>query len=78
MAPSGFEHHTFMCSECRDTERRLVFLKNGREAEIAPNDYVAPLPIDAAPPTVPASAEEEHDLAAQRLFSRVLERIRGY
>jgi hypothetical protein len=21
----GFEHHTFECSECKDTERRLVF-----------------------------------------------------
>src|SRR5262249_5029282 len=22
---SGFEHHFFLCSQCRDTERRLVF-----------------------------------------------------
>jgi hypothetical protein len=78
MAVSGFEHHTFMCSECRDIERRLVFMKNGREAEIVPDDYAVPLPTGAAPPTVPLSAEQEHDLVAPGLFSRVLERIRGY
>jgi hypothetical protein len=73
-----FEHHTFLCSECRDTERRLVFVKNGREVEVAPSDYAENVLIDIAPPTVPASAEEEHGLAALGPFSRVLERIRGY
>ena len=75
---ADLEHHTFLCSECRDAERRLAFVKNGREVEMAPNEYAASLPIDAAPSIVPVSPEKEHDLEAQGLFSRVLERIRGY
>ena len=31
MAVLGFEHHTFMCSECHYIDRRLVFTKHGRE-----------------------------------------------
>jgi hypothetical protein len=53
-------------------------MKNGREAEIAPDDYAEPLSTDAAPPAVPASAEQEYDLEAQGLLSRGSERIRGY
>ena len=35
MAVAGFEHHTFMCSSCGDSERRLVFSRHveGTEAE---------------------------------------------
>src|SRR5207244_9593045 len=29
---SGFEHHTFMCSECHDIERRLMFTKQDRKS----------------------------------------------
>jgi len=43
----GFEHHTFVCSECRDIERRLVFTKRGRQGD------TAPVPEQAAPPIVP-------------------------
>ena len=28
---SGFEHHTYMCSGCGDTERRFVFNKNDKQ-----------------------------------------------
>jgi hypothetical protein len=44
MAVPGFEHHSFMCSECQDMEQRLVFTKYGREE--APEG----MPIHAAPP----------------------------
>jgi hypothetical protein len=37
MAVPGFEHHTFMCSECRNVERRLVFTKHSHEDDTAPN-----------------------------------------
>jgi len=29
----GFEHHTFVCSECHVTERRVVIVRHGREDE---------------------------------------------
>ena len=39
MGISGFEHHTFTCSECQDIERRLVFTKHGREAGLSPRPF---------------------------------------
>jgi hypothetical protein len=47
VAVPGFEHHTFMCSQCRDVERRLVFTKQGHQGD------TAPLPEQVAPPIVP-------------------------
>jgi hypothetical protein len=32
----GFAHHTFVCSECHVTERRIVIVRYGRERESAP------------------------------------------
>jgi hypothetical protein len=66
----GFEHHTFMCSECQDVERRLVFMKHGRE------DDTVPMPMQAAPPIVPASTVQEEHIAASGLLSRVVAKIR--
>ena len=77
IAANGFEHHTFMCAECRYTERCLVFMKNGREAEIGPDDHTLRLPTHAAPPTAPVAAGEGIMVPAG-LLSRVLERIRGH
>jgi hypothetical protein len=31
-AVRGFEHHTFSCSGCHSTVRRVVFMRHGREA----------------------------------------------
>ena len=50
MAVPGFEHHTFMCSDCHDVERRLVFTKPTEQIDA---DAV---PVHAAPPIAPASA----------------------
>ena len=33
VALRGVEHHTFVCSECRVTEERVVFIKDGRETD---------------------------------------------
>jgi hypothetical protein len=44
MAVSGFEHHTFMCSDCHDVERRLVFVR--------PAEQVDPEPVMVAEPTI--------------------------
>ena len=53
MGISGFEHHTFTCSECRDIERRLVFTKHGREGGAEPT------PIQAPQPVMPASTAQD-------------------
>ena len=36
VAVRGVEHHTFICSGCHVTERRVVFIKDGREADSPP------------------------------------------
>jgi hypothetical protein len=33
VAVRGFEHHTFICSGCHTTVRRVVFMKHGREED---------------------------------------------
>jgi hypothetical protein len=50
MAVAGFEHHTYMCSDCKDVERRLVFARPAEDAD--------PQPIPAH--TVPAAAAPMH------------------
>jgi hypothetical protein len=36
VALRGFEHHTFICSECHITARRVVFTRHGREEDPKP------------------------------------------
>jgi hypothetical protein len=50
MAVLGFERHTFRCLECHETDRRLVFIKQGRETD------AEPLPVHPSPPVVPATS----------------------
>ena len=69
MAVTGFEHRTFVCSECQDVEQRLVFTKQGCEGE--------PMAEQAAPPIVPAPTEQDEDVTASGLLSRVVAKIRG-
>jgi len=33
VAARGVEHHTFICSGCHGSERRVVFIKDGRETD---------------------------------------------
>jgi hypothetical protein len=47
MAVAGFEHHTFMCSECYDVERRLAFTK--------PSESVDPIPLERPPIHLPSA-----------------------
>jgi hypothetical protein len=44
MAVAGFEHHTYMCSDCKDVERRLVFARPAEDAE------PQPIPVPAMTP----------------------------
>jgi len=71
MAVPGFEHRTFVCSECQDVEQRLVFTKQGYEGD------TEPMSEQAAPPIVPAPTVHDEDVAASGLLSRVVAKIRG-
>jgi hypothetical protein len=70
-AVPGAEHHTFICSECHVTERRVVLMRHGRE------DDSEPMPIHVAPPIVPESTVQDAHIAPPGLFGRVVARIRG-
>jgi hypothetical protein len=35
MPVRGFQHHAYMCSECNETEQRLVFNKQAEQPETA-------------------------------------------
>ena len=71
---AGFEHQTFMCSVCYDIERRLVFIRQERDAD--------GVPLHASPPISPAVAQSPPrtragETAARGLLARVLARLRG-
>ena len=88
MPVPGFEHHTFMCSECHDVERRLVFTKHGREGEPEPVQVAPPIAgeqgdnepmplVDVAPSIAPASAVQDKRAVTPSLFRRVVAKVRG-
>ena len=70
VAARGVEHHTSICSGCHVTERRVVFIKAGRETD------GRPMPMQAARRVERAPVEEEH-FAAPGLLGRVMARLRG-
>ena len=72
MAVLGFEHHTFRCSACHETERRLVFTKHGRETD------AEPLPVHPEPAIVPASAAQDERFATSGLFIAVERALPSY
>jgi hypothetical protein len=71
MAAPGFKYDTFMCSECHDIVRRLVFTKHGRESA------AEPMPLHTAPAIAPASTVQNEPVATLRLFRRVLAKLRS-
>jgi hypothetical protein len=71
VAVRGVEHHTFICSGCHVTEHRVVFIKDGREAD------GPPMPMQAAPRVKCASTEQDEHVAAPGLLSRVVALFRG-
>jgi hypothetical protein len=70
-AVGGVEHHTFVCSACHVTERRVVFIKDGREAD------GPPMPMQAARHIKRASTGQDEHVAAPGLLSRVVALLRG-
>jgi hypothetical protein len=71
-AVRGVEQHTFVCSACHVTERRVVFTKHGRE------DDTQSMPMQAARRIKRASTEQDEHVAAPGLLSRLMARIRGH
>jgi hypothetical protein len=71
MALLGFERHSFRCSSCHDVDRRLVFIKHGRQ------DDAEPMPLHAAPPIAPSSPVQNEQIAAAGFFRRVLAKLRN-
>jgi len=79
MPVPGFEHRTFMCSECHDVERRLAFIPHAeRRQDPVQEPIQVPLPVHAAPPLVPAESAYEGTIAAPvpGLLRRVVARLR--
>jgi hypothetical protein len=70
-AVPGFEHHTFICSDCHTTELRVVFTRHGQESD------AEHAPMRGLPPLSPSAAQGEQ-MPAPGLFGRVLARLRGH
>jgi hypothetical protein len=64
------EHHDFICSQCHATERRVVFVRHGREDEGAP--------MRPPKPRTPALSELAEHRGAPGFFGRLMARIRGH
>jgi hypothetical protein len=71
MPVPGFAHHTFMCSVCGDTERRLLFTGD------VGSSRTDPVPLHAAPPISPSSAVENGGAPAPGVMRRVIAKFRG-
>ena len=71
VAVRGIEHHTFVCSACHVSERRVVFIKDGRETNSPP------MPMQAARRVKMTLTEWDEAVAAPGLLSRVLALVRG-
>jgi hypothetical protein len=67
----GVEHHTFVCSGCHVTERRVVFIKDGRETDSPP------VPMQTGQRTKRASTVQGEGVAAPGLLSRMGTLLRG-
>jgi hypothetical protein len=87
MLVPGFEHHTLMCSECHDVERRFVFTKHSRESKPAPVQAASPIaceqsnnepiPLNMAPSIAPSSTVQDKRVVTPGLFRRVIAKVRG-
>jgi hypothetical protein len=76
MPVAGFEHHTFMCSECYDTERRLFFAKPSEPVDPVPMAVLPTIELPSAPSIAPAAIEPGPP-PASGFLKRVLARLRG-
>ncbi len=68
----GCEQHIFICSTCYVTERRLVFIRHGREAA------GVTVPAEAARAWRTAQSSPEQRVAGSGFLGRVVARLRGH
>ena len=69
---TGFERHTYQCSNCGDVEQRLVFSSKAigqRAADVPPHQA----PLVSPPP----AAEQPEDTDSPGLWGRTLAKLRG-
>jgi hypothetical protein len=71
MPVPGFAHHTFMCSACGDTERRLLFTRG------VGSSHTDPVPLHTAPPISPPSAVENDGTPTPGVMRRVFAKLWG-
>ena len=71
MTAPGFAHHTFMCSVCGDTERRLLFTRD------VPSSHANPVTLHTAPSISPASAVGNDGAQTHGVMRRVFAKLRG-
>ena len=78
MAVAGFEHRTFMCSDCHDVESRLVFARPVEQTGSAVPEHTAPpiAPATTIEPLISPTAMVEHDHAPS-ILRRMLAKLRG-
>ena len=77
MPVPGFEHHTFMCSDCQDVEQRLVFVKPSEQVDPEPVTLNAAPSIAPAAVPEPVAAVEDEPAAAPGILMRVFSKLRG-
>jgi len=70
MPVAGFEHQTFMCSGCREVERRLTFRKRDSNAS------AKPMPVHMSPPIVPTPSGQAGSIVNSGLFRQMIARLR--
>jgi hypothetical protein len=68
----GCEQHSFICSGCHVTERRVVFVKHGRE------DDSPSVPAEAARGWRATRSEPDEPVATPGLLGRFAARLRGH
>jgi hypothetical protein len=68
---TGFERHTYQCSNCADVEQRLVFSSK------AIGQRAADVPPHQAPPVSPPPAAQPEDTDSPGLWERTLAKLRG-
>ena len=71
-AAPGFERHNFICPECNARADRIVFMRNGREED------VASIPMHLAPSIVSAFTVQEEHNAAPGILGRWMSRLLRY
>ena len=80
MMVRGYEHHTWQCSSCSETERRLVY--SGLNASPHPQKFPPrprpePQPEPLAPPAIPALTRADQAAEVASAWRRTFAKLRA-